>query len=130
MCSVASSVFVGLLTGALSSFYVARTFHRNSRLDRVLTLVKFCCPYRTQSERPGDGLSDTGHALIIESEILAHAWFTKPAHVVRTVAAEMEALPSLPVPETDADKAARNAIKAQWQDRILHLYRPFWLRRR
>jgi hypothetical protein len=130
MCSLVLSVLVGLLTGALSSFYVARTFHRNSHLDRTLMLLKFCCPYRTHSERPGDGLSDTSHALIIESEVLAHAWFPKPARVVRAVAAEMEALPSLSVPESDAEKAVRDAIKKEWQNKTLHLYRPFWLRRR
>jgi len=125
MCDMISNLLVGLITGAASSFYVARIFHRNNHLDRTLTLLKFCCPYRANSVRPGDGLSDTAHALIIQSEVLGHAWFPRQARIVRAIAAEMEALPSLSSPESDADKTTRDAIKKQWQDKLLHLYRPF-----
>jgi hypothetical protein len=121
-----SNTIVGLLTGVitgyLTSFFVSRCFYRKGQLDTVSSRLKACCPYRRESARHGDGLDDTAHSLIIISEIMESAGFRRESGIVRSIAADMEPLTTLPVPEPAQQKSERDALKNKWADRLSGLY--------
>ncbi len=126
MDSMTSNIAVGLLTGVitgwLTSFIVSRRFYRKGQLDMVSSRLKACCPYRQQSVRHGDGLDDTTHSLIIISEVMDSAGFQRESGVVRSIAAEMELLTTLPVPEPAEQKKERDFLKNKWAKSLSQLY--------
>ena len=67
--SIVVSVIVGLATGAISSWLVARRFYKKALLDDCSRLLRRLCPYRKSNVREGDGLEETSWALKIQSEI-------------------------------------------------------------
>jgi hypothetical protein len=122
LSNIAVGLLAGVITGYLTSYLVSRRFYRKGQLDTVSTRLKACCPYRRESVRYGDGLDDTAHSLIIISEVMESAGFRRESGVVRSIAAEMEPLKTLPVPEPAVQKSERDALKNTWADRLSELY--------
>jgi len=98
------------------------TCRRHLPEHTVSALVRACCPYRQDSERGGDGLADTAHALRVRADILEESRLRMQAEVVRRIAGEMEALQTLNKPEPRADKDARDRGKQDRESRIMALY--------
>lgn len=121
MESMLTNILVGLLTGIFTSVLVSRHYYRRGHLDTVSVRLKACCPYRRESVRHGDGLGDTAHAFLVLSEVMNHAGFSRESAVVNSIALEMDALATLPSPESEAMKQERDALKRKWAERLSKL---------
>lgn len=114
-------IFISIVVGAGTGWWVARIFYRKSHLDNAIWMIKFCCPTRRESKREHDGLSDTAHSMRILSEIVARS-FSKESMVIRHIAEEMDSLPELQEPPPKEEELKRAALKRKWEKDITDLY--------
>ena len=118
--SILTSLIVGLVTGALSSHFVARRFYKKALLDECSRLLRRLCPYRKLNQREGDGLEETAWALKIQSEIM-HRLFKREAQEIENLSAEIAAATEIDNSK-DAEREARNQLKDSWKRRVTDLY--------
>jgi hypothetical protein len=118
--SIVVSVIVGLATGAISSYLVARQFYKKALLDDCSRLLRRLCPYRKSNVREGDGLEETSWALKIQSETMQRL-FSRHAREIAALSAEIAATPEIDSSRDDA-RQARDQLKEAWKKRITDLY--------
>jgi hypothetical protein len=119
--STVASLIVGLLTGGITSYVVARRFYKKALLDDCSRLLRRLCPYRKANVREGDGLDETSWGLKIQSEIM-HRQFPREAQHIAALAAEIENTPEID-PKNENERQARDRLKDEdWKKRVAKLY--------
>lgn len=128
-----SSIVVGLITGALSSWFVAMIFYRRGKRDATalqlqghLSMVDMaierCDPTQKSPGRRGDdGLEPTSHWLGCMIGILDRTGFGKTAAELQPIKKEMDDLLACFDVTPEAEKIRR---KAEWQARIAQIHSP------
>ena len=124
-CAATLSAAIGIGTGLVSSWFVARYFRKAAMLDSALERLKACGPFLQADQNPGDGMTNTSHALHILSDILDHARFRHAAAEVKSISDAMKQLPSVPHPWPEPEATERPKIKEEWEQRIVRLYNFF-----
>jgi hypothetical protein len=113
-------MIVGLATGAISSYVVARRFYKKALLDDCSRLLRRLCPYRRSNVREADGLDETSWALKIQSEIMQRL-FSREAREIEALSAEIAAASEIDSSK-EAERLARDQLKESWKRRVRDLY--------
>jgi len=122
-----SSIVVGLITGALSSWFVATIFYRKGKRDTIalqlqghLSMVGMtmerCDPTQKNPGRRGDdGLEPTSHWLGCMIGLLERTGFATTAAELRPIKQQMDELLVVFDQTSEAEKIRK---KAEWQSAI------------
>ncbi|MDD2763731.1 MAG: hypothetical protein PHE83_07140 [Opitutaceae bacterium] len=128
---------VGLATGLVASYVVARIFYLKSLLDPVQICLMRCCPmrYDDSKEVPLDGVGRTRWILIMYAKLLHKAGFQRQARILADLL-NTEMLSDVKVrddvgsaaykdsqhDQKGAEETNREKAKSRWLDKVASLY--------